>query len=141
MALTGLYCNTEIINDIQMQMAEIQEILVNAGYVSPDVVTEDVRWSYLPSKIKDLFNTLESNTQKIDNTVDWVNPYSAIFEWQRKNGMIFDHVNRWFLWSGFNFEIINNERQKPRNLTDAFKRNILDINGENIITLEGYFSK
>ena len=139
MGLKSDYLTVDLMNDIQNQFLNIQTALINAGYISPDIVTEDVAFGFLPTEIKRLFNQQEANTQKIDAVVDWLNPYSSVFTWQEKNGYIFNYINRWWNWAEFNQRVINGESQKIQYLTDINNEIITDKTNEPITTYEGYF--
>ena len=139
MALTGQYFSADMMNDIQHQMLDIQTSIVEKGYASPGVTIEDITWQYLPSNIRSLFNNQETNTQKIDKVVDWVNPYSDIFEWGYENGFIFNYINRWYLWAEYNQEVISRQREKSNYLLNKFSENIFDSDGNEILVLSGYF--
>lgn len=141
MGLKENYLTVSLMNDIQNEFVGIQFALIEAGYTSPDVRVDSVYADYPPTKIKDLFNLQEATTQKIDAVVDWINPYSAVFEWGEKNGAIFNHVNRWWNWVEFNQKIIKGEEQKEQFLLNANNEQITDINGEPITTLEGFFKE
>ena len=141
MGLSTNFLTFDLMNEIQNQFLEIQSALTSAGYTNPNVEVETVALDYLPTKIKDLFNKQEQNTQKIDAVTDWINPYSAIFEWGEKNGAIFNPINRWWDWAEFNQKVINGQEQKEQYLLDVNDEYITDINGDRITTLEGFFKE
>ena len=131
-------------NEVQSGIAEIKTAMITKGYTLGEISTETIDYAYKPMKIKELFNTTELNTQKIDNAADWLNPFSAIFEWQRQNGMLLGPVKRWFDWLEYNQQIVRNKVQKHQYLMTREgdqTEQLCDINGDPIISLEGYFSK
>ena len=140
MELSGLYFTAENMQEIQNALLTIQNALASKGYGDPELSTESVTWEYLPNKIKTLFNNTELNTQKVDGVIDWVNPYSKIFEWKMEQGYIYPFIKRWYDWLNYNNKVIGNEIQKKQYLFDKNGENIYNINGEKILTLEGYFS-
>ena len=141
MELKGVYFSAENMQEIQNAFLDIQNALVTNGYSSPEISTESVGWDYLPNKIRGLFNNQELNTQKIDSVVDWINPYSAVFEWKESQGNIYPFVNRWFKWVTYNQKIINNETLKTQWLFDIDGNPIYNNKNEQIITVEGFFDK
>lgn len=141
MELTSIYFSSDNMNEIQQAFLSIQNTLIENGYVSAEIVTEDITPQYLPNKIKLLFNNQELNTQKIDAIADWINPYSKIFEWNAKQGNIFPFINRWYQWVDYNQKIINNETRKRQWLLDIDGEKIYNIDSEEIITIEGYFNE
>ena len=141
MELKGVYFSAEDMQAVQNALLDIQNALVANGYSSPEISTETVSWNYLPNKIRGLFNNQELNTQKIDAVADWINPYSAVFEWQESQGNIYPFVDRWFKWITYNQKIINNEIEKMQWLFDIDGNPIFDNKNEQIITVEGFFNK
>lgn len=139
MELKGVYFSAEDMQAIQNALLDIQNALVANGYSSPEISTEIVSWNYLPNKIRGLFNNQELNTQKIDAVADWINPYSAVFEWQESQGNIYPFVDRWFKWITYNQKIISNEIEKMQWLFDIGGNPIFDNKNEQIITVEGFF--
>lgn len=141
MGLKSDYLTVDLMNDIQNQFLNIQTALINAGYISPDIVTENIAFDFLPTEIKRLFNQQETNTQKIDAVVDWLNPYSALFDWPKKRGYIFNDINRWWNWAEYNNSIINGEQEKVQYLVDKKGKVITLKTNEPITTYEGYFKE
>lgn len=141
MELKGVYFSAEDMQEIQNAFLDIQNALVNNGYSSPEILSESVGWDYLPNKIRGLFNNQELNTQKIDEVADWINPYSAVFEWKESQGNIYPFINRWFQWVTYNQKIINNETPKTQWLFDIGGNPIYNNKNEQIITVEGFFDK
>ena len=141
MELKGVYFTAEDMQTIQNAFLDIQNALVTNGYSSPEISTESVSWNYLPNKIRGLFNNQELNTQKIDSVADWINPYSAVFEWKECQGNIFPFVDRWFKWVSYAQKIINNEIPKTQWLFDIDGNPIFNNKKEQIITVEGFFNK
>lgn len=138
--LLGTHFSAENMQEIQNAFLDVQNALVSKGYGDPELSTESVTWEYLPNKIKTLFNNTELNTQKVDGVIDWINPYSKIFEWKTEQGYIYPFIKRWYDWLNYNNKVIGNEIQKKQYLFDKNGENIYNINGEKILTLEGYFS-
>lgn len=141
MELKGVYFTAEDMQAIQNAFLDIQNALVTNGYSSPEISTESVGWDYLPNKIRGLFNNQELNTQKVDAVADWINPYSAVFEWKESQGNIYPFVNRWFKWVTYNQKIINNETPKTQWLFDIDGNPIYNNKNKQIITVEGFFDK
>lgn len=141
MELKGVYFTAEDMQAIQNAFLDIQNALVTNGYSSPEISTESVGWDYLPNKVRGLFNNQELNTQKIDSVVDWINPYSAVFEWAESQGHIYPFINRWFQWVTYNQKIINNETPKTQWLFDIDGNPIYNNQNKQIITVEGFFNK
>lgn len=141
MELKGLYFTAEDMQEIQNAFSDIQNVLVANGYSSPEISTESVGWNYLPNKIRGLFNNQELNTQKIDSVVDWINPYSAVFEWKESQGNIYSFINRWYKWFTYNQKIINNETPKTQWLFDIDGNPIMNNKEQQIITVESFFNK
>ena len=141
MELKGVYFTAEDMQEIQNTFLDIQNALVTNGYSLPEISTESVGWDYLPNKVRGLFNNQELNTQKIDSVVDWINPYSAVFEWAENQGHIYPFINRWFQWVTYNQKIINNETPKTQWLFDIDGNPIYNNQNKQIITVEGFFNK
>lgn len=139
MGLEGNYLTAEMMKELNTALVGLQLKLAKEGYKVPDLYKFLVSANYAPTEIKFLFNKIEENTRTFDSTVDWVNPHSAYFEWKDKNGAIFNRVNRWWKWIDYNYAITNNEMQKSQYLLDEQSTPITDINGERILTYEGYF--
>lgn len=141
MELNGVYFSAEDMQEIQNAFLDVQNALIDKGYNSPEISTETVDWGYLPNKIRSLFNNQELNTQKIDAVIDWLNPYSKVFEWGESQGNIYPFIDRWFKWVTYNQKIINNEIAKTQWLFDIDGDPIFDYENKNIITVEGFFDK
>ena len=141
MELTSVYFSSDNMNEIQQAFLSIQNTLIANGYDSAEIITETITPQYLPNKIKSLFNNQELNTQKIDIIADWVNPYSKVFEWNTKQGNIFPFINRWYQWVDYNQKIVNNEIRKRHWLLDTDGEKLYNIDGDEIITIEGYFNE
>ena len=102
-----------------------------------------VPWDMSPFEIKSsVFDKTEKILYDIDSIVDWVNPYSReLFEYTAKNGMLYPFVKRWFDWYEYNEGIINREYEKQQYLfVSEPNEQVYDINGDLILTLEGYFN-
>lgn len=141
MELKGIYFSADDMQEIQSAFLNIQNALIDNGYISPEISIESVDWSYLPNKIRNLFNQQELNTRKIDAIADWTNPHSAEFEWQESQGNIYPFVNRWYKWVNYNLEIISNKIPKMQQLLDINGDIIYDINNDIIVTIEGFFNE
>lgn len=141
MELNGVYFSAEDMQKIQNAFLDVQNVLIDKGYNSPEISIETVDWGYLPNKIRSLFNNQELNTQKVDAVADWINPYSAVFEWKESQGNIYPFIDRWFKWVTYNQKIINNETAKTQWLFDIDGDPIFDYENKNIITVEGFFDR
>lgn len=104
-----------------------------------------VNWYHLPRTIKtDIFDKIEFLFSYTDAEVDWINLYSKEqFEYASNNGMLYPHVKRWYDWLNYNLSVVSGQEPKYqylccRNENEAFEQ-LYDINGEPIISNEGYF--
>lgn len=147
MGLTGKYLNTDNFTTLESSFNNFETALINKGYYSNRLYTPKyVERLTLPYQIKNIFNEVENFIEDIDYTIiDWINPYGMYYmtkhEWKRKNGLLFPLVNRWFNWIDYNFKIINKEIPKEQFLFDNLSEMIYDINGDTILTQEGYFGE
>lgn len=142
MGLTGNYLTPELMNELENGIYAISEAMLDKGYSFTGVNTENVDYSYNPANIKSLFNRVETNTQIIDKAADWVNPFSGFYIWARQNGMILSHVSRWFDWLEYNQQVVQGKQQKQQYLMtkeNGETQQLYDVNGEKILTNEGYF--
>lgn len=129
-------------NEILEDMHKISDFLSTHGYpLVPSIPLKSVSIEFSPREIRDLFNTQETNIRDIDKFVDWDNPYSAenVVWWVFFAGAIAEDVERWLNWKNHTFQILNGEIEKTQYLENQNREYIVDINGEKILTFEGYF--
>lgn len=106
-------------------------------------VPEKITPFYYPKSMLNLFNTIEKNLADTDKISDWVNPYLGQHNFQASDGVLYPYVKRWFDWTDFNLKIVNNEIEKPqylKTIESESEEQIYDIEGQPILSLEGYFS-
>lgn len=145
----GRYLTVNDFNELSSDIGGIIQSLDFADYDSPEnpwieiyKSLPTVNWYTQPTKIKsEIFDKMEKILYDIDSVVDWVNPYSRdLFVYAAKNGMLYPFVKRWFDWVDYNFGIIGEVYQKQQYLfTNEPNEQVYDINGDPILTLEGYF--
>lgn len=112
-------------------------------------------------EIRDLFNKVEEHTFVFDSISDWINEYSYYIDygeqdpthwriWEYKQSDKYALVKRWIDWMNYTNLIVSDQEQKKQYLRvehNIDKSEIIsydylyDENGEQIITLEGYFSE
>ena len=141
------YLAVKDFNALSFDIGGIIQDLDNAGYDSKKLneihkSLPQVNWYTQPTKIKsEIFDKMEKILYDIDGIIDWVNPYSReLFEYAAKNGMLYSFVQRWFDWYEYNQDIIDGKYQKQQYLfVNEPNEQVYDINGDPILTLEGYF--
>lgn len=152
--------SADIYNEYANRLYNLGVSIMDAGYILSDKIygmsdwqtllviylIKDIDKKYPPHLIKDdIFNTQEKILETLDYTVDWINPYSQSgFEFSKNNGALYRYVKRWFDWLGYNEKIVSGEIQKHQHLyslEDGAEEQLFDINGEPILTLEGYFGE
>ena len=151
----GNKLSVQAYNAYAERLWDLGETIMSAGYelkgniqwqdILEQMLLREVPKNYFPHLIKDnIFNPQEEILETIDDAVDWINPYSQKgFRFGRKNGALYPYVKRWFDWLSYNEKIINNHIQKHQYLfcvESGKEEQIFDINGEQIITIEGYFN-
>jgi hypothetical protein len=156
----GNKLSAEVYNEYANKLYDLGEKIMLAGYDLSNKVYPNIFWrdlleyyiiqnitpKYPPHLIKEeIFNPQEKILETLDYTVDWVNPYSqSSFEFSKSNGALYRYVKRWFDWLEYNEKIVGGEIQKQQHLyslENGAEEQVFGINGEPILTLEGYFGE
>lgn len=158
------YADVPFFQKLKNNFSYFVEKMKEYGYISslfPVDLWEDVSYNQNITTLKDgLFNAIEKATYDIDKNTDWVNDYSYYvdygdedpvhwFEWNKKQINKFSLVKRWLNWMEYNRKIIENEEQKRQHLSVIIEQteiytqteDLLDKDGNKIMTLEGYFNE
>ena len=154
----GYTLSAQNYNDYADRLHGLGKVIMDAGYelkgdggvdwqnLLEQVLVRDISKKHFPHLIKnEIFNHQEIILEILDDAVDWVNPYSQkAFVFGKKNGALYPYVKRWFDWLKYNEKIVNGEIQKHKRLLcieDGVEKQVVDINGNPIMTLEGYFGE
>jgi hypothetical protein len=152
------------LNTLKNNFEYFVSLLNEKGYINEDFpieLWEEVGYNYNILRILPLMNSIEKSTYEIDAVSDWINPYSYYidygeqepvhwYQWKNKELNKFSLVKRWLDWMNYNHKIFIDEQQKHQYLwvesdteeSDVGSYSFLyDEDGEEIITLEGYFSE
>ena len=143
-------------NNYADRLHKLGETILDAGYELKDnnewaivldqMLVREISKKYFPHLIKDkIFNNQEAILEIVDKAVDWVNPYSQNgFRFSKKNGALYPFVKRWFNWLEYNEKIVNGNFPKQQylfSIENDVEEQVFDINGEPIMTIEGYFEQ
>ena len=158
------YADVQFFNKLKNNFEYFVEKLTENGYINEDLPIElwgEVGYNYNITQIQELINSIEKATYDIDFNSDWINPYSYYIDygeqnpvhwyvWEQKQKNKLSLVKRWIDWMNFNRKIVENEEQKQQYLSVQGRideggsitiENLYDQDGNQIMTLEGYFSE
>ena len=158
----GRMLTADIFKDWVSDVKALKDALDVAGYDVPDDVSDildfwlSVSWDdFLISQQSEdgtmtvgggfigVFNVVEYLIESINRICDWVNPNAQQpYSFERKNGMLYPYVKRWFDWAEYNGKILAGAERKRQYLYTTEStglEQLFDVNGEPVITREGYF--
>lgn len=158
----GRFFYAELFKEWVSDVKTIKDTLDGAGYNVPDDINDildfwlTVNWNdFLISQTSEdgsmtvgggfigVFNTVEYLIGSINRICDWINPHAQeLYSFEKKNGMLYPYVKRWFEWAEYNGKIIAGAERKRQYLyttESAGLEQLFDMNGEPVITQEGYF--
>ena len=158
----GRMLTADIFKDWVSDVKTLKDALGVAGYDVPDDVSNilnfwiSVSWDdFLISQQSEdgtmtvgggfigVFNTVEYLIESINRICDWINPHAQeAYVFKKKNGMLYPYVKRWYDWAEYNGKIIAGDERKRQYLyttESSGLEQLFDINGEPVITQEGYF--
>lgn len=158
----GRYFTAENFDEWLDSVANLKNVLVNNGYEVPSDINDildfwvTVSWDdFLIGNIAPpnreaensgflgVFNTVEYLIESIDRIYSWLNPHAQVaHSFKKKNGMLYPYIERWFNWAEYNRKILAKEermRQYLYTTESSGLEQLFDVNGEPVITQEGYF--
>ncbi len=158
----GQYFTADIFKQWIRDVKRLKDALGRSGFNVPDDINDildfwvTISWGdFLIGNIAppnasaqnggfiDVFNAVEYLVESINRICDWINPHAQDpYSFKRKNGMLYPYVKRWFDWVEYNSKIIAGEERKHQYLYTTESKGLeqlFDVNGQPVITQEGYF--
>ncbi len=158
----GQFLTAELFDSWLSDVANLKNALMNNGYDVPDDISDildfwvTINWNdFLIGNIAPpnaeaqnsgflgVFNAVEYLIESINRICDWINPHAQEpYSFEKKNGMLYPYIKRWFDWAEYNVKILAGEERKREYLYTTERtglEQLFDINGEPVITQEGYF--
>lgn len=145
----GRYFTFQNLIYLETRLRTYANILDAKGYENAFELSEKIHNHNSPfdisiSNFDAELNSIEETLFEFDKIADWINPYSTEkHEFVRENGRLYPYIKRWVDWRDYTEKILTGSQQKEQYLFTIETGNeeqLFDINGEPIITLEGYFN-
>ena len=103
----GRYLTADKLNEF---LSEFESFVNNFDELQTSIILPRVSWNTSTNELINVFNEIETEVDAIHYFVIdyWDNPFhSDVYEFKRKNGMLYPYVKRWFDWLNYNIEEYN----------------------------------
>ena len=135
------YLSVDTMNAIYHNMAEINVVLSNLGLDSVELEDSIVYGNIPPNEILTKMNAVETNIQSLHNALscifDGEDKYFSEFLWLPSTQNRKARVDQWIDWLHYQFDILDSLSKEE--LRDSLGELIIDVNGEQIHTIERIF--
>lgn len=123
------YLSADKMNAIYNNFQIINELLSQNGYAIFELTDNTVTYGINPSLILEKMNSVETNIQNVENSIDWITPYYKIFDWVHETRNKKNQVDRWINYLNFVYKVLTGAIKGSQYLVDKYNKKIVDQNG------------